>query len=167
MEQWLIPIISSVLGGLVGGLFTYFGVRLTLNHQDEQKRKENLRKQYDERPRLEITNFKSIKPFSSRAKFDCDFILTRYGDVCLEGEHVLFSYNEKILDTKNLCCVEYKFTNTGKTEIEDVCFTSNQKELISLLPINETEFHIFHKLPECEAWTNKRYIFGSPASGTG
>ena len=122
------------------------------------KQKEELRRQYDERPRLEIVNFKELKPFYSKTKPDCDFLLTKYCGVSLEDGHVLFSYNESILDHKNLCCVEYKMQNTGKTEIDDICFICNYKEQFSLLPIDEIAFYSNHNLPECEVWTNKRPI---------
>ena len=158
MEQWLIPIVSSVLGGLVGGLFTYFGVRLTIKHEDKIKQKEDIKRQYDERPRLEITEFKDIKAVSSKAKFDCDFLLTKYKGARLENNYVLFDYDEKILNLKNLCCVEYKMLNTGKTEIDDICFICNQKEQISLLPLDQIDFYFAHNLPECEIWSNKRLI---------
>ena len=152
MEQWLIPIISSVLGGLVGGLFTYLGVRATIKHDIEQKRKEELKRKYDDRPRLEITSFKDLKAVSSRGKFDCDFLLTKYTNVSLETNNLFFSYDKRILDIKNMQCVEYTFTNTGKTEIDDVCFVCNQKEILALIELKNIDFYLSHGLPEREAW---------------
>ena len=39
--DWL-AFAGSILGGLIGGLFTYFGVRLTLKHEKEKEKKEVL-----------------------------------------------------------------------------------------------------------------------------
>lgn len=152
MEQWLIPIISSVLGGLVGGLFTYLGVRATIKHDIEQKRKEELKRKCDDRPRLEITSFKDLKAVSSRGKFDCDFLLTKYTNVSLENNNLFFSYDKSVLDIKNMQCVEYTFTNTGKTEIDDVCFVCNRKESLALIELKNIDFYLSRGLPEREAW---------------
>ena len=39
-----IPIISSILGGLIGGLFTYLGVKLTIKNENELKKQERYEK---------------------------------------------------------------------------------------------------------------------------
>lgn len=39
--DWL-AFAGSILGGLIGGLFTYFGVRLTLKYEREKEKKELL-----------------------------------------------------------------------------------------------------------------------------
>ena len=154
----IVPIISSVFGGIVGGLFTFLGVRYTIKHDDRQKQKEEMKKAYDERPRLEIKGFKDIKNVSSKAKFDCDFVLTRYEKIYMEDNCVLFSYDERIGNLKNLCCVEYQFANTGKTEIDDVCLICNYKEYLSLLPLKAVNFYLQRKIPEYIIWTEKRPI---------
>ncbi|CRH46507.1 Uncharacterised protein [Chlamydia trachomatis] len=48
--DWL-AFAGSILGGPIAGLFTYFGVRLTLKHEREKK-KEQLLKADAEKPRL-------------------------------------------------------------------------------------------------------------------
>ena len=155
--DWL-AFAGSVLGGLIGGLFTFIGVKATLRHEDERKRKEELKKQCDERPRLEIVNFKDIKTVSERTKFDCDFVLTAYKSIFLKDNLTHFVYDKEIIDIKNLCCVEYTFRNIGKTEIDGICFVCNQKDKVSLASRKEIEFYHAHDLPSCEAWCNKRFI---------
>lgn len=54
--DWL-AFAGSILGGLIGGLFTYFGVRLTLKHEMEKEKKEQILKADAEKPRLEIVKF--------------------------------------------------------------------------------------------------------------
>ena len=38
-------IIASVLGGLVGGLFTFLGVWMTIHHENKKTRQEELKRQ--------------------------------------------------------------------------------------------------------------------------
>ena len=155
--DWL-AFVGSILGGLIGGLFTFIGVKTTLRHDDERKRKEELEKQYAERPRLEIISYKDIKPVSTRGKFDCDCILIGYQSIFLKDDDLHFSYDEGVGDLKSLCCVEYIFRNIGKTEIDGVCFVCNQKDKVSLVSRKEIEFYSEHDLPSCEVWCNKRFI---------
>lgn len=54
--DWL-AFAGSILGGLIGGLFTYFGVRLTLKHEMEKEKKKQILKADAEKPRLEIVKF--------------------------------------------------------------------------------------------------------------
>lgn len=51
MEVWtgiFIPILSSIIGGLLGGLFTFLGVKLTLNNEKRLKNEEKRLKTIDE-----------------------------------------------------------------------------------------------------------------------
>lgn len=50
-----IPIISSILGGLIGGLFTYLGVKLTIKNENNLKKQEVYEKN-KEKNKLIIAN---------------------------------------------------------------------------------------------------------------
>lgn len=155
--EW-IAFAGSVLGGLIGGLFTFFGVKLTLSHQDKQKRKEEMKKQYDERPRLELKDFKDFEHSSFRTKDDCDCLLLNIEKISKSDGKFCFSYDERALDKKNLCSVEYKFVNTGKTEIDGVCLVSNHQQTTCLVELEYTNFLIENKTIFYEAWAKKRFI---------
>ena len=49
-------IIGSVLGGLVGGLFTFLGVFITIKHNEKVNFEKKREEMINNRPRLEIVN---------------------------------------------------------------------------------------------------------------
>ena len=51
--DWL-AFAGSVLGGLISGLFTFIGVRLSISHDEYKRQRERIEKANDEKPRLEI-----------------------------------------------------------------------------------------------------------------
>ena len=60
-----VQIIASIIGGLIGGLFTFLGVLITILYQrakdknEEQRLKEEkLKEEFISRPRLEIVKYK-------------------------------------------------------------------------------------------------------------
>lgn len=62
----VIPILSSIIGGLLGGLFTFLGIKLTLNNEQRLKNEERRLKIIDEnlqivknRPILDLTTQKT------------------------------------------------------------------------------------------------------------
>ena len=57
--DWL-AFAGSILGGLIGGLFTFIGVRLTLKHEKEKERRAALQKANDTKPRLEIVTYRGF-----------------------------------------------------------------------------------------------------------
>ena len=66
MEIWtgiIIPILSSIIGGLLGGLFTFLGIKITLKNEKIEKNEEKRLRTINEnlqiiknRPILELTN---------------------------------------------------------------------------------------------------------------
>lgn len=75
-------VIASILGGLVGGLFTFLGVFITIRHDKaKEKRKEQqlqLHKQelvLKDKPRLEIIDFKDIHPYCEDDQVDVSLLL--------------------------------------------------------------------------------------------
>ena len=47
-------IIASVLGGLVGGLFTFLGVWMTIHHENKKTRQEELKRQKEKEEQARI-----------------------------------------------------------------------------------------------------------------
>ena len=54
--EW-ISFLGSILGGLIGGIFTFLGVKLTLKHDKEKEHKEILLKANENKPRLEVVKY--------------------------------------------------------------------------------------------------------------
>ena len=62
--QLLITILTSlgtaIIGGVIGGLFTVLATKLNHKHEDETKRKEQLREADKTKPRLELLDYKGF-----------------------------------------------------------------------------------------------------------
>lgn len=161
MEWWgtlLISIASAVVSGLIAGFFTLATERRKQNRQEAQKRKEELKKQYDERPRLELKQFTDLERGKIHTKSDCSCILLNIEGVIKDGDTPFFLYDENALDLSNLCCVEYIFVNTGKTEIDSLCVVSTHPRTTSMVELEKRDFLIKHRTLCYEVWSKKRFI---------
>lgn len=161
VDLWVTIVCSvggAILGALIGGFFTLLAEKIKENHDDLKDRKAQLQKEYELRPRLELKKFKDLGhgKVDSIADFEC--LLVNIKDIKRGGESLFFVYDEKALDLKNLCCVEYQFTNTGKTEIDSICVISNQPKTTSIFELNEREFFIKNGLLCYDVWAKKRFI---------
>lgn len=157
--DWL-AFAGSILGGLIGGLFTYFGVRLTLKYEREKEKKELLIKADAEKPRFEIVKYLDFDATKSNKKVnnDCNVLMLNINNFVNDHERAQFFYDEKALKDENLVFVEYELKNTGSTEISDICITGNLPKNLSLIELERKEFYITKKLLNYGVWSNKRYI---------
>lgn len=150
---------GSVIGGLIGGLFTYFGVKLTLRHEDKKKFEEEKKQAIDKRPRLELASYKSVKDAKINSKADLNALMIHIDDVKLdENEIIHFYYDEKALDINNLVCLEYKFKNAGLTEIDDLSVVCNLPKDTSIIDMNQRETYIKEQSLNYVVWSDKRFI---------
>jgi len=148
---------GSILGGIIGGLFTYLGVKLTINHDNKKKQQEELKKAIYERPRLEVVDFKEVGKHRS-LKSDFDVICLNIQSVNKAANRLEFNYDEKALDKNNLVSCEYVLKNTGLTEIDSICFISNLPKDMSIIELRNADFFINEKLLNYDAWADKRFI---------
>lgn len=137
-------IIASILGGLVGGLFTFLGVWMTIQHENKKTRQEDLKRQkekeellFENRPRLEIINYKKFNKYSAQRKTDACVLLCSIKEYKNEGR-AMFYYDESIIKPENWVCVEYILRNTGHTEIDHIYFSTN-------LPKNTALFNVLNE----------------------
>lgn len=154
--DWL-GFVGSVIGGIIGGLFTFLGVKLTIKHDDEKKMEEEQKKIIEEKPRLEVVEFKEVGKHRN-TKSDMDVICLDIKDVNKTDRRLEFSYDEKALDKNNLVSCEYVLRNTGITEIDSICLISNFPKNMSVIELRNTEFLVNEKILNYEAWSDKRFI---------
>lgn len=157
--DWL-AFAGSVIGGLIGGLFTFFGVKLTIRHDEEKRKQEKNEKANKEKPRLEIISYKDFKDTTEIETInnDCNVLALGILDFKEIDGRACFFYNKDALDNKNLVFVEYQFVNNGLTEIEDICITSNLPRSMSLIEYERKEIYINEHFLNYDVWCNKRYI---------
>ena len=124
-------IIASVLGGLVSGLFTFLGVLLTILYENKKARKEELKREKEKeqliienRPRLEIIDYKDVAKYVAHSETDASILLCKIEEYKDLGR-AMFSYDKSVVIPENWVCVEYTFRNTGHTEIDHIYFSTN------------------------------------------
>ena len=129
----IVPIISSCIGGLVGGLFTFLGVKVTIYnsnkiHKEEMdlKEKENQEKQkklnqkinkkmITNRPELQIIE-SDIENIENKNRI---YILPYSSKATLTDTNIYFTYDRnKLLEKSNWKHYSMIFKNSGKTEID-------------------------------------------------
>ena len=125
---------------------------------DQQKQEEDLRKQYNERPRLELKKFNNLEHGKIHSKCDCECLLLNIEKIENNNGYFLFYYDEKALDLNNLCCVEYYFVNTGKTEIDSICVVSTYPKTTSIIELSMRNYLFDYKTINYECWSLKRFI---------
>lgn len=157
--EW-ISFFGSVLGGLIGGIFTFLGVKLTLKHEQEKERKEILLKANDNKPRLEIMKYYDFNSTINKKNLNNDFNIIALGIIDFKDDNnrARFFYDTSALNEKNLVFVEYEFKNTGNTEIEDISITSNLPKIMSLFEFERKDIYINENLLCYEVRSHKRYI---------
>lgn len=155
--DWL-AFAGSIIGGLIGGLFTYLGVRATLKHDDKKRREQELKTAIEKRPRLELIEYKDMKQANIKENSDLNALMLHIENVEIDQSRIKFIYDSKAADDKNLICFEYYFKNTGATEIEDVILVSTLPKDTALLEYSLKDKYISYQLLNYAVWSNKRFI---------
>jgi len=141
--DWL-SFFGSVLGGLIGGIFTFLGVKLTIKHEKNSQEKEMLKNTFEKKPRLEILSVRHYETnmgYISRSHIDIKALFLVIKEVTLNDRPSVY-YDEAALKEENLVFFEFEMKNTGLTEIEDICITSNNPQRVAVFNKEKREFYI-------------------------
>ena len=156
--DWL-AFAGSILGGLIGGLCTFAGVKLTIKHEKEKERREALEKANETKPRLEIVGFRDFSDTENDESYDPDCnVLALHIDGFRDEGRARFFYDESAMEYKNLYFVEYELKNTGLTEISQICITSNLPKNMSVMELEKRGFYLKENLLNYDSWATKRYV---------
>lgn len=156
--EWL-SFLGSILGGLIGGLFTFMGVKKTLKSEKAKEEKKEKEELYQKRPRLEViekTDYINVK--------EEDSIYVNNGVIMLKIEKYdvssrpTFYYDERCLKKTNLCYREFVLKNTGETEIDYLYITTNYPKSTSLFEIRSYEILVKEKILSYDAFGDSRFI---------
>lgn len=115
----IIAIISAVAGGIVTLL-----LEKRKEHREDKREKQNKkRKIYEERPELQIVEYKeylSRPGYGLKKECDINVFMTKIEKVSVEDDMVIAHYNKNFFNEDEWCCVIYEFKNAGKTDIRCV-----------------------------------------------
>lgn len=156
--EWL-NFIGSILGGLIGGLFTFYGVKMTISYENKKILKEKEEKKLQNKPRLEIVEKTGILEVTKDhlIKGDLNVVMLDILKYSFK-DRPLFYYDESAKNMENLCYKEYVFKNNGVTEIEFVSASTNLQKQSSLFELNSYKFFIENNMLNYEGWCRKKYI---------
>ncbi len=148
---------GSIFGGIIGGLFTYLGVKMTLNHEDRKRKQDEIKKAYDERPRFEIDSFSEIDKCNNKL-CDTNLVLLHFETKLYNNGKALFIYDDKLNNKDNFISFEYVLKNAGKTEIDNITFVSNLQKDTSLMDMNNIKFYDDNQMINYDVVLKKRFI---------
>lgn len=131
----MIEIIASVLGGLVGGLFTFLGVKMTIQHEERKYQREKEEQIKANCPRLEIVEYIGEHIYNKEEPSNITMILSKIDKYDVKGTPS-FYYDKRIVEPSSWISVNYTLKNIGKTEIDHLYFTSNLVKSISIFNIS-------------------------------
>ena len=131
-------ILASVLGGLVGGLFTFLGVIMTIRYEERKRLKEKEDYISKNSPRLEIVDFREVHVYEEEETTDIEMILCKIDNYDVSGRPS-FYYDKRMVNSKDWVNITYTLKNIGGTEIDHLYFTSNLVKSVSLFNISNGE----------------------------
>ena len=149
----------SIAGGLAGGLCTFFGVKLTIKNEEKNRRKDEMQRAIEKRPRLKIVSFKKIDGYKA-SKLDCEVLFLLFKSVQKNDWKLEFLYDEGFKNPNNLVCYDFVFKNVGETEIDCACVTSNDYKRASVFDLNNLDFFINHRVINYSVWIDKKRNIG-------
>lgn len=140
-----VQILASILGGLVGGLFTFLGVLITIAYERSKDTKEEMRRlkekeeeQVKARPRLEIQEY-SYFDEERVSEPDLEVVMASIKDFKDIGR-ACFKYNPDIINKDKWVSVDYVLKNIGATEIDHLYLITNLPKNTSLFNASNNEY---------------------------
>lgn len=119
-NELICAIISAIAGAISGGVVNLLlEVRKERKEADREKKKA-YKKAYENRPELEIVDYKNyIERTSYGVKKECDIniFLGKIERVSVEDGCVTAHYCEENFNSNDWCCIIYTFKNVGKKDI--------------------------------------------------
>ncbi len=163
MEWWgtlLISLGTAFGGALISGIFTWLAAKSNQKHEDKEKFKEKLDQANEVKPRLEIKKYFDFNAEKANDLNEECLSILALGILGFSEKNgrAHFKYNDKAVKENDLVYVEYVFENTGKTEIEEICFSSNLQRGMSIFDKNAKDFYLKNHLVNYDVWASKRYI---------
>lgn len=141
-SQLTTTIISTIAGAISGCIVSFLLDRRREKREDKKEQQKALKEAYVNSPELEITEYKDYinRPgYGLKQACDIDISLIPIDNVNITDSSVSVEFNTDTLDKSNYCCVIYKLTNIGKTDIVNVRVVSHRQKSTVLYPSHSLE----------------------------
>ena len=143
----MIDIIASVLGGLVGGLFTFIGVLMTIRYENKKARAEEVRRQkekeeqlFENRPRLDIIGYNGVSKYVDDKQADLSVLFCFIKDYKRGGR---FYYDSNALNPEKWVSVESTLKNVGHTEINHMYVSTDLPKITAVFGVENGEYKTY------------------------
>ena len=156
MEMDWVSFAGSILSGLIGGLFTFLGVKATINHEKKKIKNEENRKVLESMPRLEFAKKYVLDELKEPVK-NCEIVIANIKEFKEVDGIARFIYDDNLLDGDKLEFIDVLLENTGKTEIENIFIASNPR-YESAFDLKTKDFFVERKILSCGAYVGQRFI---------
>lgn len=142
-------LISAIAGAIAGGIVTLLLDKRKERREDKKEKQNEKKKIYEERPELEIVEYKEYlgRPgHKLKKECDIDVFMTKMEKVSVEDDIVTAHYNKDFFNEEEWCCVIYSFKNVGKTDIRCVSPICTYKKDTLLCSVSSAQMILEHGL---------------------
>lgn len=121
-------IIEAIITGLLGGLFTVIGVKITIANENKWKKREETKKEFNEKPKFKFKKgtFRSDNE-ADISVFAAPFVAKRD-----EKNYIQFEYEDKLKNDAEVVCYDYVFENIGKNAATQFSIVINSQKSASI-----------------------------------
>lgn len=145
----IIPIIASILSGLIGGLFTFLGVKLSFRNELKLRKAEQLEKNKEINKEIIYNRPELVSTMAVEGDFETkEVYLLPYINPVLEDTNTInFEYPNEFSSEDIWSKYEFVVQNHGKREISDMFLQLRYKSMANI-----------YSSEEMYSWKKKSYL---------
>lgn len=121
-------IIEAIITGLISGLFTVIGVKITIANENKWRKREEKKKEFNEKPKFKL------KKGTFRSENDADISIFAAPFIAKRDEenYIQFEYNDKLKENDKVVYYDYVFENIGKNAATEFSIVINSQKNASI-----------------------------------
>ena len=130
-EDLIINIIGNAINGLIVGIFTVIGVKLTIRNEKRKEEKQERKEKYNNKPELIVNKYET----ENEEDLDVKLLVAQFE----VDKDVNFEYSDKYENKNEYIFRDFIFKNIGKTPIESLDIVSTYKKNVSIFNSKNAE----------------------------
>lgn len=139
-------IISIIISAITSGTVTLLLDKRKERREDKKVKQNENERIYEERPELQITEYKEYIECPGYELEECDInvFMTKIENVTIDDDMVIAHYDKEFFNKEDWCCVIYEFKNVGKTDIRCVRPICTYKKDTILCDVSSAQMILEH-----------------------